>query len=144
MARQGTRHSKDTKEKIAKTVQATKAMLRRQKLAERAAAAAEAATADLRSSLQQMQHLSSESNSDDDDDDDTMPLVITDLIELEKTVIEMNSLRSQLTAWMTAYENKYGTKPDLTETSESHPQVYGRFVRFVALREIVRQSTLAS
>ncbi len=38
---------------------------------------------------------------------------------------------------MDAYENKYGGKPDLTETSESHPHVYGRFVRYVALMELV-------
>lgn len=63
-------------------------------------------------------------------------------LELEKAIIEVTALRRQLTAWMDAYENKFGRKPDLTEASETHPLVYGRFVRYVALRELVRTSSL--
>lgn len=37
---------------------------------------------------------------------------------------------------------EYGRKPDLTEASETNPIVYGRFVRYVALRELVRRSSL--
>ena len=37
---------------------------------------------------------------------------------------------------------EFGRKPDLTEASETHPLVYGRFVRYVALRELVRTSSL--
>ena len=43
---------------------------------------------------------------------------------------------------MNAYELETGRKPDLTETSESIPEVYGRFVRFVALRDLVRRSSV--
>jgi len=38
---------------------------------------------------------------------------------------------------------EYGKKPNLTEASEEHPMVYARFVRYVALRELVRRSSLA-
>jgi hypothetical protein len=68
--------------------------------------------------------------------------VTLDALELEKAVIEVTALRRQLTAWMDAYEKKFGRKPDLTEASETHPLVYGRFVRYVALRELVRTSSL--
>lgn len=68
--------------------------------------------------------------------------VILNPLELEKAVIEVTALRRQLTAWMDAYEKKFGRKPDLTEASETHPLVYGRFVRYVALRELVRTSSL--
>jgi hypothetical protein len=68
--------------------------------------------------------------------------VILNSLELEKAVIEVTALRRQLTAWMDAYEKKFGRKPDLTEASELSPLVYGRFVRYVALRELVRTSSL--
>ena len=109
--------SAETRTKIAITVKATKQKLKRERLAVRAAKAAEAATADLR------------------------PLL--DPFALEKAVIELTSLRRVLTSWMDAYERKYGRKPDLTEASETHPLVYGRFARYVALRELVRRSSLA-
>lgn len=38
---------------------------------------------------------------------------------------------------------EFGRKPDLTEASEAHPIMYGRFVRYVAVRELVRRSSLA-
>lgn len=130
-SKRGKSHSKETREKISRAVSSTKAMLRKQRLAERAASVAAAATADLRPAF------FSDSGMQEDEDD-----LILDMMELEKAVIEVTMLRDQLTMWMEAYENKYGRKPDLTETSESHPNVYGKFVRYVALREIVRQSSM--
>ena len=38
---------------------------------------------------------------------------------------------------------EHGKKVDLTEAAEEHPAVYGMFVRYVALRELVRRSSLA-
>jgi hypothetical protein len=38
---------------------------------------------------------------------------------------------------------EHGRKPNLTETSETHPYVYAKFARYVALRELVRRSSLA-
>lgn len=129
-SKRGRCHSPDTREKIARAVSSTKTMLKKQRLAERAASVAAAATADLRPAF-------FDSGIQEEEDD-----LILDTIELEKAVIEVTMLRDQLTLWMEAYENKHGRKPDLTETSESHPHVYGRFVRYVALREIVRQSSM--
>ena len=139
LGRKGKKHSPETRLKIANKVSSTKRMLKRQKLAERAAAAAEEATADIRDSFENRKISSDQEYYEDDFESDNL---LNDMIELEKAVIEVTALRNQLTAWMDAYENKYGRKPDLTETSESHPHVYGRFVRYVALRELVRQSSL--
>jgi hypothetical protein len=63
--------------------------------------------------------------------------------EMESAVVELAGLRGRLGAWMDAWEAKQGRKPDLTETSESHPAVYAAFVRYVALRDLVRRSSLA-
>jgi hypothetical protein len=134
-SRRGKYHSVETREKISEAVHVTKAALKRNRLAERAAAAAVAATADIRDSY--YRDSNEESSSDDMEAD-----LISNMIDLEKAVIEVIQLRDQLTSWMDAYEAKYGKKPDLTETSESHPHVYGKFVRYVALRELVRQSSV--
>eukprot|EP00889_Picochlorum_renovo_P005525 jgi/Picre1/32555/NNA_007901.t1 len=115
-SKRGKCHSPETREKISRAVSSTKTMLKKQRLAERAASVAAAATADLRPAFK-------DSTMQEDEDE-----LILDMIELEKAVIEVTLLRDQLTMWMEAYENKYGRKPDLTETSESHPHVYGRFV----------------
>ena len=136
-SKRGQYHSEETREKISESVHRTKSMLRREKLASRAAAAAVAATADIREPYRKY---------DDDDDDEKEKEEkggdVLDMIELERAVIEVTRLRDQLTAWMDVYEERYGKKPDLTETSETHPHVYGTFARYVALRELVRQSSL--
>jgi hypothetical protein len=149
VGRTGIQHSDETKRKIGLAVSATKQRLRRQKLAARAAAAAEAATADLRPAFFVGDVESSGENSvrvadassDDEGSYDTNGLL--NMLELEKAVIEVTSLRNALSAWMDAYEARNGRKPNLTEASETHPQVYGKFVRYVALRELVRRSSLA-
>lgn len=126
-SKRGKYHSEETRGKISESVHRTKTMLRREKLASRAAAAAEAATADIREPYRKQE-----------EEDEG----ILDMIELERAVIEVTRLRDQLTTWMDLYETRYGKKPDLTETSETHPHVYGTFARYVALRELVRQSSL--
>ncbi len=95
------------------------------RLAERAALAAAAATADLARPMASGQEG-----------------LILDEIDLERAVIEVTRLRDELTSWMNAYELETGRQPDLTETSESIPEVYGRFVRYVALRDLVRRSSV--
>ncbi len=82
------------------------------------------------------------SEGESDYEEERIETIILNPMELEKAVIEVTALRRQLTAWMDAYEKKFGRKPDLTEASETHPLVYGRFVRYVALRELVRTSSL--
>lgn len=126
-SKRGKYHSEETREKISDSVHRTKSKLRKERLANRAAAAAVAATADIREPYRRREEEEEE---------------ILDMIELERAVIEVTRLRDQLTAWMELYERRYGRKPDLTETSESHPHVYGTFARYVALRELVRQSSL--
>ena len=108
-----------------------------------------------------------EDDSDVDEENEEEELVLLDPLELEQAVIEFTALRRQLTSWMDAYENstfffvlfllctyihppthiyiqiaEFGKKADLTEASETHPLVYGRFVRYVALRELVRRSSV--
>jgi hypothetical protein len=126
--RRGQYHSEATRKAIANSVYSTKRRLKKERLADRAAKAAVAATADLR----------------------TKPLsphdgegLVVEMIELEKIVVEVTRLRDELTSWMEAYEEKHGRKPDLTETSETMPNVYGKFVRYVALRDLVRRSSLS-
>jgi len=126
-SKRGRYHSEETREKISESVQRTKTLLRRERLANRAAAAAVAATADIRGPYTTQEEEEEE---------------MLDMIELERAVIEVTRLRDQLTAWMELYESRYGKKPDLTETSETHPHVYGTFARYVKLRELVRQSSL--
>ncbi len=124
-ARKGTYHSPATRKVIGDAVHATKQRLRKERLAERAALAAAAATADLAQARTPGQEG-----------------LILDEIDLERAVIEVTRLREDLTSWMNAYELETGRQPDLTETSESIPEVYGRFVRFVALRDLVRRSSV--
>ncbi len=124
-SRKGAYHSSETRKVIGDAVHATKQRLRKERLAERAALAAAAATADLARPMASGQEG-----------------LILDEIDLERAVIEVTRLRDELTSWMNAYELETGRQPDLTETSESIPEVYGRFVRYVALRDLVRRSSV--
>ena len=123
-------HSEATRQAISDAVRSTKLRLKKERLADRAARAAVAATADLRFQSKTRPFAADDSS------------LILDMIELEKAVVEVTRLRDELTSWLDLYESKFGRKPDLTETSETHPQVYGRFVRYVALRDLVRRSSL--
>ncbi len=124
-SRKGAYHSSETRKVIGDAVHATKQRLRKERLAERAARAAAAATADLARPTASGQEG-----------------LILDEIDLERAVIEVTRLRDELISWMNAYELETGRQPDLTETSESIPEVYGRFVRYVALRDLVRRSSV--
>lgn len=151
-AKTGVALPQSIRRKIAISVSNTKQRLRRERLAARAAAAAEAATADLRKAF-------SSSRDDGDNDEDIEDgntngaigieevedneEVLLDAFELERAAVELASLRSRLTGWMNNYENKYGRMPDLTEASETHPAIYALFVRYVALRDLVRRSSVA-
>lgn len=138
-SKRGKYHSEETRAKISESVHLTKTMLRRERLADRAAAAAAAATADLR---QPYYYIEQDRKQQQQEEEGGGGEHILDMIELERAVIEVTRLRDQLTTWMDLYEEKHGKKPDLTETSESHPHIYGKFARYVALRELVRQSSL--
>jgi len=123
-ASMGRSHSPETRMRIGETVHETKKRLKKQRLGDRAARAAVAATADLQAGSMGDKGL------------------ILDEIELEKAVLEVTRLRDELTSWMDTYEAETGSKPDLTETSETMPTIYGRFVRYVTLRDLVRRSSL--
>ena len=92
-SRQNVTQSEETRNKISTTVTATKRLLKRQRLAARAAEAAQAATADLKPAFSAL-------DSSDEQGEET----VLDAITLEKAVIEVTALRRQLTAWMNAYE----------------------------------------
>ena len=149
LSHSGKSHSEETRMKMS----ATKQRKRSQRLAARAALAAEEATADLRSVF-----ASIDGDGEDDEEEDQprgerseenvdmdgragQPGLL-DMLGLERAVLELTSLRNDLTKWMNAYDARYNRKPDLTETSETHPQIYGKFVRYVALRELVRRSSI--
>jgi hypothetical protein len=135
------------RKKIAISVSTTKQRLRKERLAARAAAAAEAATADLRkvfsSSHDYEDGAVHEEEEEEQDQEQDQEQVLLDDFELERAAAELASLRSRLTGWMSGYETKYGRKPDLTEASETHPTIYALFVRYVALRDLVRRSSVA-
>lgn len=146
-ARIGYAHDDATRAKIAASVRATKRHLRRQRLALRAATAAEAATADLRPALQLLKpgsifqqpgfvpggehsdagaYSGSESDSDEEGvlQEEEPPLL--DMLQLEKAVMEMVSLRRQLSAWMEAQEkSERGWVP-----SQGLPLVYAQNICF--------------
>ena len=140
------------RKKIAISVSNTKQRLRKERLAARAAAAAEAATADLRKVFSSSHDYEDgavheedglEEEEEEQDQEQDQEQVLLDDFELERAAAELASLRSRLTGWMSGYETKYGRKPDLTEASETHPTIYALFVRYVALRDLVRRSSVA-
>lgn len=102
-------------QRIGTSVSATKQRLRRERLAARAAAAAEAATADLRPAFAYSSGLSTASGGEsggesegeydyDWEGEEEDEFVVLDMLELEKSVIELTSLRRQIANWMNAYE----------------------------------------
>ena len=97
--------SGETREKIAAGVRRTKQRLKRERLAARAAQAAEAFTADLRPAFA-AKPLNSDDEEEytDSEEDENLEGLILDPIELEKAILEVQSLRNQLTSWMDAYE----------------------------------------
>ena len=72
LGRKGKKHSPETRLKIANKVSSTKRMLKRQKLAERAAAAAEEATADIRDSFENRKISSDQEYYEDDFESDNL------------------------------------------------------------------------
>ena len=97
-------------QRIGTSVSVTKQRLRRERLAARAAAAAEAATADLRPAFAYSSGSATasegesggeydyESQSEEDE------FLVLDMLELEKSVIELTALRRQIASWMNAFE----------------------------------------
>lgn len=65
---------------------------------------------------------------------------LTQEIAREKAVVEMQELRRELAKWMQEYEALHGVKTTIEQVSTSNPDMYRKFVRFVALRELIRQS----
>jgi hypothetical protein len=64
--------------------------------------------------------------------------MLTENMVREKAIVEMQVLRRELAEWMQEFEKRHGERPNLEETSSTHPDVYAKFVRYVALREYVR------
>jgi ribosomal protein L20 len=64
--------------------------------------------------------------------------MLTENMVREKAIVEMQVLRRELAGWMQEYEKRHKERPDLEQTSSTHPNVYAKFVRYVALREYVR------
>lgn len=56
----------------------------------------------------------------------------------ERLVMSVTSLRHELSAWMQAQAQERGVAPSMRATASSHPVVYAKFVRFVALKQALR------
>ncbi|KAL6779086.1 hypothetical protein ACKKBF_B18820 [Auxenochlorella protothecoides x Auxenochlorella symbiontica] len=56
----------------------------------------------------------------------------------ERLVMSVTSLRHELSAWMQAQAAERGAAPSMRATASSHPAVYAKFVRFVALKQALR------
>ncbi|RMZ55209.1 hypothetical protein APUTEX25_005487 [Auxenochlorella protothecoides] len=56
----------------------------------------------------------------------------------ERLVMSVTSLRHELSAWMQAQAAERGATPSMRATASSHPAVYAKFVRFVALKQALR------
>jgi hypothetical protein len=63
------------------------------------------------------------------------------LADWDKLYVLMEGLSPALThlSLLSSPFAAHGRKADLSETAESNPDVYARFVRYVALRELVRK-----
>lgn len=65
-----------------------------------------------------------------------------DPLVMERAVSELVAIRRQLVEWMTRYEEVFGTKPLLEDAAEDSPQMYHKFMRYIALRDFVRDSNM--
>jgi len=92
-----------------------------------------------------LQRIESNNNNDDGSANKTAinPIygdtsMLTENMVREKAIVEMQVLRRELAGWMQEFEKRHRERPDLEQTSSTHPDVYAKFVRYVALREYVR------
>lgn len=57
---------------------------------------------------------------------------------MEKAVAELMQLRQDIANFMSDYTQEHGIKPALEDAETTSPQLYAKFVRFVALQDFVR------
>lgn len=128
----GLTHSPETRAKIARTERATKRRLRQQRLLELQARAGGSEDGAGPAALALVPEASPAELA--------AAALLTKELAREKAVIEMMDTRLWLSRWMDAFKKEHDYQPTLPETSSSHPEVYAKFVRYVALREMVRQA----
>ncbi|CAG9466403.1 unnamed protein product [Pedinophyceae sp. YPF-701] len=58
----------------------------------------------------------------------------------EAAVQEMGALRRDVFAWMTRRARETGEQPSLEEVREVAPDIHGKFIRYLALRDLVRDT----
>lgn len=160
MSRKGTVPSSETKERMAEVRRrwwaskrkARKLALKRGILLEEAAtAAATAATATAASSKGRRGRKGKGAEFDDDDfddsddeddseDDDDFSLDPSSSLDLERAVAELSGLRAEVAAWISAFSAASGGVAPTRADAERSPQIYRKFIRFIALQDFVRSA----
>lgn len=161
MSRKGTVLSNATKERMAEVRRrwwaskrkAKKLALKRGLVLEAAAATttkATTATTRGKKKEEQVQELDALSSDDDDEDldsdddedeeDDDFSLDPSSSLDLERAVAELSSLRAEVSAWISAFAAASGGRTPTRADAERSPQVYRKFIRFIALQDFVRSA----
>jgi len=161
VSRKGTVLSNATKERMAEVRRrwwaskrkAKKLALKRGLVLEAAAATttkATTATTRGKKKEEQVQELDALSSDDDDEDldsdddkdeeDDDFSLDPSSSLDLERAVAELSSLRAEVSAWISAFAAASGGRTPTRADAERSPQVYRKFIRFIALQDFVRSA----
>ena len=159
MARKGAVLSDDTRERMAETRRrwwaikrrARKVALRRGILLEEAEAATAAAAAKTKTRGRKGKAVefdfdddefddSDDEFDDSDDDDDDFSLDPSSSLDLERAVAELSALRSEVSAWISNFSAASGGRTPTRADAERSPQIYRKFIRFIALQDFVRSA----
>eukprot|EP00803_Ostreobium_quekettii_P000869 evm.model.scf_84.7 EVM.evm.TU.scf_84.7 scf_84:96485-97390(+) len=62
-----------------------------------------------------------------------------DAFVLERALLEVASLRREVMDWMALWAMDHDTKPNLGDMLEASPETHAKFMRFLALRDFVRE-----
>ena len=77
---------------------------------------------------------------DDDDDDEDFSLDPSSSLDLERAVAELSGLRAEVAAWISAFSAASGGVAPTRADAERSPQIYRKFIRFIALQDFVRSA----
>ena len=81
-----------------------------------------------------------DSDDDDEDDDEDFSLDPSSSLDLERAVAELSALRAEVAAWISAFSARSGGLAPPRADAERSPQIYRKFIRFIALQDFVRSA----
>ena len=61
-------------------------------------------------------------------------------LDLERAVAELSGLRAEVSAWISAFSAASGGSMPTRADAERSPAIYRKFIRFIALQDIVRSA----